>query len=267
LADSGEMEDPAASLMLMILADNQERGFNQAEQALLWDLIKKKTNQAYWPLLAERLSLKLGSRAQKALEAAVELPESALTELALGRLDADNCLALANFAQPARAKILDLLARALPSRQNRRLWLEWLADLSRLESPDSLLAWLSDGPLAQEAGPEAQKRIRAILRNRRFPVLSKMTARRQKALKELALPTGLKIVSDPELEDVETKLEMTFADADALAALARETARVAASPALRRFFLEDWTDDSGSTDGNISQDSPPEPENGGTGRD
>ena len=239
------------------LTDNLDRGLNPAELALAWDLAKKEAPEESWPDLAKLLGFHPKSPKLSALEKAAQLPESAMEALAKGALDPENAPTLMEWTEAERELALDLFARVRPSRQNRRLWLEWLSDLREAgtaggpadpsggpgnpEGSGDLTAILAAPELKDLAGPSAERAVRDYLRELRFPLLTGLSRQRRQTIKDLGLPEGLKLELDPDFEDVTACLKLTFSDAQELRELAEAARQLAEGDALARLWaLGNW---------------------------
>jgi hypothetical protein len=223
---------PEAFLLAVAFRDNFERGFNPAEAALAYALAKSllvsSKLKEIFPLLDQSDSTK--NRA--ALGAASTLPTEALEEMAQGRLDLENALILTEFSTSERNLILAFFAKVHPSRQNRRMWLEWLIDLKRIEDID-LDQFLTSGSLADISGPQAEKLAREIIFSRRFPQVYGLQSLRKNLAAKLNLSPNIELRLDPELEDTEMALKLTFNSPSEIETLAAE---------LKKLTLkEEWT--------------------------
>jgi ParB-like chromosome segregation protein Spo0J len=210
----------STQLLLAAITDNLERGFNLAELTLVWNLAKKEAPQEAWPSIAGLLGFKPQSQTLLGLEQAALLPRQALDLMAKGAFDPENALALAAWPGFLQEKILELISRLGPSKQNRRLWLDWLSDLRDSQGDQFLNQTLNSSQLTALSGPQAEKKARDYLRCLRFPYLSQLTQLRKNSLKALALPENFKLELDQDFEDVLTTIKLTFSDAQELKALA-----------------------------------------------
>jgi hypothetical protein len=227
--------DPT-NLIKAAITDNLERGLNQAELSLAWDLVKREAPKEAWPEMASLLGFSLHGQKPLALEKAALLPKEALPLLAQGKLDPENALVLADWPIPGQSLALGLIGRASPSKQNRRLWLEWLDDLRRAQGNGALLETLSSPALKDLSGPLAEKMARDHIRALRFPYLTKLERKRQEILKSLALPEGFKLELDPNFEDVSATIKITFSDALELKSLATVALSLAREDTLERLW-------------------------------
>jgi hypothetical protein len=231
---------PSARILLASVTDDLERGFNPAELTQIWRLTREETPEEDRPAIARLLGFEPRGRKALALERSALLPDRGLDMMALGRLDPENSLILAGWERPEIDQALDLFDRAWPSRQNRRLWLEWLDDLRRSEGPAALSGLLASPELAGLSGPGAEKAARDHIRALRFPRLTELGHRRREALKALDLPKGLKLGLDPDFEDVTATVSLTFSDAPELRRLATSAMELADQGTLDRLWaLED----------------------------
>jgi hypothetical protein len=221
------------------LTDNLERGLNPAELVLAWKLAKKEAPPEAWPDIASLLGLDPRGRKLAALEKAALLPESALDLLAQGALDPENALIMASWELGEQKMTLELVSRVGPSRQNRRLILEWLDDLRRAlgaEGTGDLTRLLSNPELSTLSGPQAEKKARDLIYAHRFPYLTKLAHFRQEALKVLELPAAIKLELDPDFEDVTAVLRITFTGAEDLGQLLNRAQALADQVVLDRLW-------------------------------
>ncbi|MDR1546665.1 MAG: ParB N-terminal domain-containing protein [Deltaproteobacteria bacterium] len=228
----------------LALTDNLERGFNPAETALAWRLARELLPPGRTAEAAAALGLERSERRREAAEAAASWPPEALTALAEDRLDPEDAWALKDRSAAERDAALSFFLRARPSRRHRRLWLEWLDDLRRRDGTD-VATLLAEPELAALEGPAAEKMARRLLYGRRFPYLARQAERRRRLTADLALPPGLGLELDPELEDQSFTVKLTCAEPEELGALAAAAGRLAADPKFRAL----WRDERGESDG------------------
>jgi hypothetical protein len=160
----------------------------------------------------------------------------ALDLLAKGAFDPENALTLARWPSPSQEKALEIFAQLGPSKQNRRLWLDWLSDLREAHGEDYLTQILNAPELTDLKGPLAEKKARDWLLALRFPYLNQLTQLRMKALKALKLPDNFKLELDPDFEDVLTTIKLTFSDAQELKALATLALKLSDGDALENLW-------------------------------
>jgi hypothetical protein len=234
-ARGGLSSPPEAFLLSAAFADNFERGYNLAETVLGHALCQKLLGPDKLREVFAVFNLGLSAKIEARLKAAAALPPAALEAMAQGRLDLDDALALAQFTSKERTLLLDLFDRVRPSRQNRRLWLEWLTDLKRMTGKD-LDEFLSLPALVELNGPQAEKRAKELIFSRRFPQVFSLRALRRELVNKLRLPPYIKLSLDPELEDEEIALKLTLNSPSELTGAAAELAKLS----LREEWLGLW---------------------------
>ncbi|UQZ90225.1 hypothetical protein C4J81_13845 [Deltaproteobacteria bacterium Smac51] len=237
-------ETSAAQALEIALADNYERGWNQAELALLWKFLSENLPGEEALRLSSYLDLAKSPKIRAWALAAAGLPEKGLTALADGGLDLESAARLAVWEPESRGALLDIFEALAPSKQKKRQWLDWLEDIARREkvSPADVLkskeiqAALADGGGSGKSA--AEDAARHYLWRRRHPQLSELTAGRREQVKALGLPKNLKLEADPTFEDLKFSLSMTFASHDELEALGRKVAGLADDPAMIAMLKE-----------------------------
>jgi ParB-like chromosome segregation protein Spo0J len=222
-------------LAALAISENLDRGLNPAETALAWELARQAADEGERRLIASMLAL--SAKRLPALEAAASLGDKALEAMAKGALDLENAQSLAALADSEREAVLALILEARASRQNRRRWLEWLADLKRSSGkPLTALVKKELSPLAQ--GPEAERRVSERLSALRLPGVARLRAKRRAMVKSLKLPEGLKLELDPELEDVKGEVRLSFDSASELRGLAEAAIRLSGQLENEDLWLE-----------------------------
>jgi hypothetical protein len=238
---------PLAAAVCLALADNQERGWNQAETALTWHRVTG-LGDAVAAEAAPILGLAQSPRLREWCLAAAELPRPALESLAAGRLDLENAARLATWDQASQLAALELFETLLPSKQKKREWLSWLEDISRREniSPARALAdpdfQAARSNLAREGRPAAENNLRRLLWRRRHPLLAELTDQRTARVKALALPPSARLELDPTFEDLKFSLNLTFATRAEFQKLADLMGRLAESPVFSAILNDDIND-------------------------
>lgn len=241
---------PLEKAMALGLADNQERGWNQAETALVWHFLCDELG----PERAEPLSFFLGlGRSPKlrqwSLSAAGLSPE-ALTAMAEERLDLECGARLAHWSLSDREAALNLFEALLPSKQKKKQWLDWLEDVARREkiSPAQILAAEeiveAQAQVARLGRPAAEEGARRYLWSRRHPALAEMVATRRERVRALGLPPAARLELDPTFEDLKFSLELTFSAPSDFAKLAEVVAGLVSSPDFQQ-LLDDTPHDQG----------------------
>lgn len=210
---------PPETALGLGLADNLERGFNPAETALIWRFLEGRGEEMA-KSLAPLLGLAPSPRLREWCLAAAELPPKGLAALAEGRLDLETGARLAAWPTEDLDPALDLFEALAPSKQKKREWLNWLADISRREkiSPGLILATpeISAALATVEARgrPAVENELRHLMWRRRHPQLARLTDEREARLRALGLPPAARLELDPSLEDLKFTLRLTFATSD-----------------------------------------------------
>ena len=216
---------PPETALALGLADNLERGFNQAETALIWRFLNCRGADLAISL-APLLGLAPSPRLREWCLAAAELPPQGLAALAEGRLDLETGARLAAWPAEDLGPVLDLFEALAPSKQKKREWLNWLEDIGRREkiAPGRILAApeVSEalGAIEARGRPAVENELRRLMWRRRHPQLAALTDEREARLRALALPAAARLELDPSLEDLEFTLRLTFAGPDDFRSLA-----------------------------------------------
>lgn len=227
-------EIPLAQALTLALTQNRERGFNPAEVALRWSFLSQH-HPILAPILAPTLAPVLNLQSPKSGQwclAAARLPQAGLVALAQGRLDLENAARISGWDPTDQQALLDLFELLNPSKQKKRLWMDWLEDLARREKCgiSQLLATPEiEAALAEVdrlGRPAVEEKIRLYLWNRRHPLLGEMVNQRQARLKALKLPPTLRLELDPTLEDIKFNLNLYFTTLAEFKNLADQTRRL-----------------------------------------
>lgn len=198
-----------ASFFLSALAENADRGFNEAESAALGPYLAFFAGDPREAAIAKALNLASPARRAGALVAR-KLGEPIFDALSRGILSLENLSSLNGFDAREREIIVALLTSASPSFQNRRLWLEWLADL-RERGDFRLEDFLAALNLAPPRRPTSQETRDALFRER-FPALASYLKRRDARVRALRLPPEARLELDGTLEDLSATLRLKFDD-------------------------------------------------------
>ena len=239
---------PLATVVSLALADNQERGWNQAETALTWRRVTG-LGEAVAAEAAPILGLAQSPKLREWCLTAAELPRPGLESLAAGRLDLENAARLATWDQASQLAALELFETLLPSKQKKREWLNWLEDIGRRENISPARA-LADPALqaarssmeGREGRPAAENNLRQLLWRRRHPLLARLTDQRTARVKALALPPSARLELDPTFEDLKFSLNLTFATRAEFQKLADLMGRLAESPVFSAILNDDRND-------------------------
>ena len=236
---------PQEKALALALADNRERGWNQAETALVWRFLVEELGPEAAVSLAGYLDLAQSPKLRQWSFSAAGLPEKGLRALAEGRLDLEIGARLALWAPENRDAALELFDRLNPSKQKKKQWLDWLEDVSRREktttaeilAAEEIQAALAE---AERAGrPTAEEAARKYLWSRRHPLLAELAAGRQARLRSLNLPRAARLELDPTFEDLKFSLELTFSTPADFAKLAEAVAGLRHSPDFQRLLDDD----------------------------
>ncbi len=215
-------ETPPAELFETALCENFERGLNEAELALAWNFLRNNLPAPEALRLSACLGLDKSPKIRAWAEKAATLPEAALTDLAQGRLDLEIAARLSAWEPGDLAAVLDVFRQFAPSKQKKRLWLDWLEDISRRESLSPLEILKS--PEMTEALGATEEAARQALWRRRHPELAELSARRHDQIKALRLPKNMLFTADPTFEDLKFNLNLAFTNQAELAALTQKAA-------------------------------------------
>lgn len=238
---------PPETALGLGLADNLERGFNQAETALIWRFLVSRGEELA-KSLAPLLGLAPSPRLREWCLASADLPPKGLAALAEGRLDLETGARLAAWPDEDLDSVLDLFEALAPSKQKKREWLNWLEDICRREKTFPRLI-LADPELAEALAaietrgrPAVENELRRLLWRRRHPQLAELTDRREARLRALGLPPAARLELDPSLEDLKFTLRLTFTGPDDFHALADVVSTLKTNPDFLK-ILDDIPDD------------------------
>ena len=244
--------------LALALAQNQERGFNPEDMALLWYfLVNLEQAQVLSPGLPTELAPLLGLQSPKMRTwclAAAKLPENGLLALATGGLDLENGARLASWKADDQQIILELFELLKPSKQKKRLWMDWLEDLSRQEknSPAHILtsSYIVEAlaEVDKKGRPAVEEAIRRYLWERRHPLLAGLVEARQARIKSLALPQNARLELDPTLEDTKFNLSLSFTTPHEFKTLAQVVSDLAKHQNFIK-ILDDCATDAEDTNG------------------
>ena len=236
---------PHDKALALGLADNRERGWNQAEAALMWRFLVEDLGEKGAVALAGHLDLAQSPKLRQWSFDAAGLPEKGLIALAEGRLDLEIGARLARWTPENQGAALDLFDRLNPSKQKKKQWLDWLEDVSRRENTtpatiltaDEIRAALAE---AERIGrPAAEEAARKYLWSRRHPLLAELAATRQARLRGLNLPRSARLELDPTFEDLKFSLELTFSTPADFDRLAEAVAGLRHSPDFQQLLDDD----------------------------
>lgn len=236
---------PKEIAISLALADNRERGWNQAETALAWRFLVEEVGSEQAAALAVHLDLAQSPKLRQWCLSASGLPEKGLDALAEGRLDLECGARLAAWTPENREAVLDLFDGLSPSKQKKRQWLDWLEDVSRREkiTPAEILASGEIRSMLAEVErigrPAAEEAARKYLWSRRHPLLAELAAKRQTRLRSLNLPRAAHLELDPTFEDLKFGLELTFSTPAEFAELAEVVAGLRKSSEFQELLDDD----------------------------
>ncbi|MDR2946862.1 MAG: ParB N-terminal domain-containing protein [Candidatus Adiutrix sp.] len=236
---------PREQAFALALADNQERGWNQAETALLWRFFVETLGTEGAANLAPYLGLAPSPKMREWCLRAAGLPEQGLAALAEGRLDLETGARLAGWAPENLGPALNLFDLLNPSKQKKKQWLDWLEDISRREflcsaevlEVEDIRTALAD--VERVGRPATEEIIRKYLWTRRHPLLAELAAARQARVRALALPRAARLELDPSLEDLKFGLNLTFATPAEFGQVAETVAKLRQSPDFQKLLDDD----------------------------
>lgn len=239
------LDFPKEKALALALADNRERGWNQAETALTWRFLVDDLGAEPAAALAVHLDLAQSPKLRQWCFDAAELPDKGLAALAEGRLDLECGARLARWAPESALAVLDLFDDLNPSKQKKKQWLDWLEDVGRREktTPVEILASDEIRAALAEADrigrPAAEEAARKYLWSRRHPLLAELAAKRQACLRSLNLPRSARLELDPTFEDLKFSLELSFSTPADFAKLAEAVAGLRNSPDFQQLLDDD----------------------------
>ena len=206
-------------VLFVALEENlSHRTFNEAEKVLAIKALKRfftpdRIMAEYLPRLGLPPRMEFFNR-YSSLD---ELGEAGLNALARESLDPETGENLVKLAPGDREAAISLFEALNPGRNKRREILTWLEETARredlsfdriLDSEEIRVVLAADNM----GRPQKEKKVREILRNRRYPNLTRMEKLRSEGLKALKLPAGLRLDLPPHFEGLEFTLDLTFKD-------------------------------------------------------
>ncbi len=225
-------------VLALALADNLERGWNEAEKALYWRFLEDRDPDSA-SHLAAYLDLPPSPKLRLWCRQAAALPAAGLAALAEGRLDLENGARLAVWPREDLTALLPLFEALAPSKQKKREWLDWLEDIGRREklSVRQILTDPEISGLMNEVDrlgrPAAENLIRRKLWTRRHPLLAGLRDRREARRKSLILPPAIQLELDHSLEDLNFCLRFDFSTLEEFGRQAGELRRLDQNPNFR----------------------------------
>ncbi|MBF0528874.1 MAG: ParB-like nuclease domain-containing protein [Deltaproteobacteria bacterium] len=166
-----------------------------------------------------------------------KLAPTGLEALAGGRLDPETGEFLAGLSLPDQEAILSLLNVLNPNFNQRRQLITWLEEISHRE--DRTMAEVLQDHDLQEIltadnlnRSQKEKKIRSVLRSRRYPTLVRLENDRMALLKKLALPAAVHFKLPNNFEGLSFSMEIVFADVAGLRANLQALERAADSPVM-----------------------------------
>jgi hypothetical protein len=226
---------PEAGALALALADNLERPVNPAETALVWRKLVETLGIAEAEKLAGFLGLAQAPKLRGRNFEAASLPPRGLKALADGSLDLSAAARLSHWDEADREAVLDLFETFKPSLSSRRLWLDWLEDLTRREGPRPALILAELGLQALPSGAAAGD----LIFRRRHPELAKMRQKRADRLRALGLPPAARLSLDPDFEDLSFSLTLTFSGPDDFQSLAELVGALPHRPDFQALLSDD----------------------------
>lgn len=205
-----------AEVCALALAENFQRGWNAAEQALAWAYLESAFPPETAIELATELGLGQSPKMRQWCSKAALLPPEVLTALADERLDLETAARLSDWDAESLKAVWRIFESFNPSKQKKKQWLDWLEDVARRESM-SPARILEDRSIAgalsgfDSAGrPAAENEARLALWRRRHPMLAALVEKREARVRSLKLPSSLRLEVDPALEDLKFGLNCSF---------------------------------------------------------
>lgn len=229
--------------------ENIERGFNQAELALLAPAAnlllaagaspENPRDERVFRILRlfgfDNPKLLLG-----ATRAAGIPGDTVLDALASGALDLENVLDLEAADDREIEAVAELFSRVTPSRADRKIWTGLLDDLKRIEGK-SLDVFLGSPAFKSLSSGNDGKTAKNLLLSARHPKLSAFRERRKKLMKALGLPGDVSLVLKDNLEDTDALLEIRFKTRKELEGNLKTTLETVGSAAFDEFWNDPWT--------------------------
>ncbi|MGL4209110.1 MAG: ParB N-terminal domain-containing protein [Candidatus Adiutrix sp.] len=233
----------------LALTDNQARGWNGAELALLWHFLSTKLGADEGISLSHLVGLDGSVKMRNWCFLAASLGEMSLLDLALGKLDLETASRLAAWPRADSKAVQQIFSMLEPSKQKKKQWLDLLEDLSRREnlSPAFILSQppFSEAPtlLADKGRAGLDDFLRNLLWQRRNPLLAQLTLRRKTQLRALKLPKSLRFECDFTFEDIAFNLNLSFSTYDEFAALAQVVGQLPQNPQMLELFVDNLEKD------------------------
>lgn len=231
-----EKIDSRQALVLALEDNLGHRTFNDAEKALALSLLARyfppqELIEQYMP----RLGLPRRSETLDLFLKLVKLGPECLSALARGDLDPVTGEFLADMTLKDRLAVVSLLERLRPGRNKRRQIVTWLTEIGRREGltlggiirDQRMEEILASDSLSR---PKKEKQVRARLRTRRYPHLSRLEKDQKKLINSINLPSFIRLEPPPNFEGLDFSIQITFAGLEELREGAGVLERLLKSP-------------------------------------
>jgi hypothetical protein len=196
-----------SKLLKIVACENEERGFNNAERALIAPLASSLPPGRDRDKILATFGLFAQNHLQGALIAS-KMPKDFLDALACAILDLENILAMENWSLKGQKELLRLFSKLSLSYQKRKIWIDLISDLFLRDRID-IAQYLSQSPFTN-LSPDREEIGRDYLFAKRFPEISSYRAMREELIKDLALPSGTRLDFKANLEDIYANLSFSF---------------------------------------------------------
>jgi hypothetical protein len=238
-------DTPQASLLESALQDNlPHRIFNPVETACalqrLLTCFPRDTVITEW---LPRFGLSASGRVLNRFLCLCSLEQEPRAALIAGSITEASALRFSAYSAEDRLAIFALMQQLHLSAGKQSELLECLEDLSRRDKT-TLRDAASTADIARVCSEttfnrvQKTEQVRNILRTRRFPRLHAVEDRFAAALKDLHIPTGIRIMPPPHFEGRTFKAEIAFTSADELRQRGRELLLADRHQAFERLCAE-----------------------------
>ena len=211
--------DPLHCLLLNLYDNLSTRELNHVEKAMvlvrLENIAPEKTIiEEYLPVLGLLPRKDIFSLYTRMVG---ELGESGKTDLAMGRLSLQAVKILLDLKKNTRDAILDFFSNLRLNTNQQRQLIDFIVDISIIEKR-SVSNLLSDSSIREIEvnnrmnGPQKAKAVMKLFRKRRLPSVVKAEKEFNKAVSDLMLPGGVRIMPPPFFEGADYKMEIPFRD-------------------------------------------------------
>jgi hypothetical protein len=231
-------------LLRFMAADNMERGFNNAELALMLPWIEISEGEAERASLRKAYGADNPNLYEGALEASGFSPDLALRGLSEGYLDPENLKAAKDWEREEAEALIRIFEKLRPGYQKRRIWIELLSDIRERDKTRVDLL-LKDKFFQGLESPKDEEKGRYKLFSLRNPALVAFREKRESLLKSLGVPKGASFRLSDNLEDLSGALNLSFKDPDELEKALESLLKIAkGEEGFRKLWNLPWTDKS-----------------------